>query len=71
MAKVRFTVNISPESVDKARNAVFWTPGLTLAELVERSVSREVERLAEERGEPFPERARELTRGKPIRGVAP
>ena len=67
MAKVRFTVNISPDAVEKARDAVFWTPGLTLAELVERSVSREVERLAEERGEPFPERAGELTRGKPIR----
>ena len=31
--KERLTVNLPPELIERARNAVYWTPGLTLAGL--------------------------------------
>lgn len=65
--KERFTVHLSTELIDRARNAVFWTPGLTLAALTEKAVSAALDRLEDERGEPFPSRASELKGGRPIK----
>lgn len=64
--KERLTVHISPELISRARNAVFWTPGLTLASLAEEAIAVAIDRMEEERGEPFPERAGKLRTGRPV-----
>lgn len=61
--KARCTYHISVEVAEKARDAAWWTPGLTLAALVEKGMSAEIARLEAERGEPFPPRRSELARG--------
>ncbi len=65
--KERLTVHVPAELSGRAKNAVYWTPGLTLARLAERALTAELERLEAGRGEPFPERAEELRGGRPVK----
>ena len=65
--KERFTVHLSSQVIDRARNAVYWTPGLTLAALTAMALKTALDRLEKERGEPFPARAAELKGGRPIK----
>lgn len=66
-ARERMTVHLSAELLDRVRNAVYWSPGLTLAEFTEEALQRHMDLLEEKRGEAFPARAGELKRGRPIR----
>jgi len=52
---------------ERMRNAVYWTPGLTLAGLAEAAIRQEVDALEAERGEAFLPRRQELTAGRPLR----
>lgn len=65
--KERITVQISEEVIERLKNAVYWTPGLTLASLAEESFSRAVDILEEERKASFPKRKEELKTGRPIK----
>ena len=65
--KERLTVNIPPELIERARNAVYWTPGLTLAGLAEDALLKALRRLEKENGGPFKERDGHLPPGRPIR----
>lgn len=65
--KKRCTFHISEDVADKARDVVWWTPGLTLADLVERAMRSEIERMEKAKGEPFPKRESELKPGGAIR----
>lgn len=65
--KERLTVHVPAGLSDRAKNAVYWTPGLTLARLAELALSAQLERLEAERGGPFPERAEELRGGRPVK----
>ncbi|MFI0436153.1 MAG: hypothetical protein ACH350_10620 [Parachlamydiaceae bacterium] len=51
--------------IERIKNAVYWTPGLTLASL-EEAFAKVVDALEEERKAPFPKRKEELKTGKPI-----
>jgi hypothetical protein len=64
--KERFTVHITNETKERVKNAVFWTPGLTLSDIAEIALLRELERLENEHG-PFPQRTSDLKGGRPIR----
>jgi len=70
--KMRLTVHVPPELVDRARNAVVALSGpphrLTLADLAERALRREVDRLEREHadGRAFPTRDAELRGGRPV-----
>ena len=61
--KIRATFHLPVELFDRARDAVYWTPGLTLASLCEAGL-RNLER---KRGETFPKRASELKAGRPVK----
>ena len=63
----RVTLHLPAWLVDRMRNAVYWTPGMTMADLAEAALRKELERLEEERGEAFPTRQSELKRGRPVR----
>ena len=71
--KVRATFHISSELLEEARNAVVYLAGpptrLTLADLAESALKRELERLkkAHNSGKGFPARSGELRGGRPIR----
>ena len=63
----RFTSKLPTEVIERARNAVYWTPGLTLAGLTESALSAYLDALEKERGEAFPQRQGELKLGRPIK----
>jgi post-segregation antitoxin (ccd killing protein) len=54
--KVPLTVTIPPELLERARNAVYWSHGLTLAKIVEQGLIKEIDRLEKNHGKPFPGR---------------
>lgn len=64
--KQRITVQISEDVIERIKNAVYWTPGLTLASLAEEAFAKVVDALEEEREAPFPKRKEELKTGRPI-----
>lgn len=64
--KQRITVQISADVIERIKNAVYWTPGLTLAALAEEMFAKGVDLLEMKRGEPFPHRKEELKTGRPI-----
>ena len=72
-SKVRATFHISERLLQEARNAVVYLAGpptrLTLADLAEHALRREIERLkkAHNAGKDFPARSGELRGGRPIR----
>jgi centromere-binding protein ParB len=71
-AKGRVTADVDADVLDRARNAVWQLTGpperLTMAELVEQAVRREVERLEAKHndGVPFPPRSAQLRAGRPL-----
>ena len=65
--KERLTVHLPVDLIERVKNAVYWTPGLTLARLAEEALTAAVERLERERGEPFPPRRSELKGGRPLK----
>src|ERR1039457_4344688 len=47
-------VSLDPEVLERARNAVYWTPGLTLTALATTALAAAVDDLEDERGQPYP-----------------
>ena len=64
--KERLTIHLPVDLINRVKNAVYWTPGLTLAELGEVGLGHVVEKLERKRGEVFPMRERELSGGRPL-----
>jgi hypothetical protein len=52
--------------MDRAKNASYWTPGLTLASLAEAGIRAELERLEKAHGKRFKARERDLVGGRPL-----
>ena len=63
----RVSVIIEPEMMETVRDAVFWTPGETIAGVVERALIAEIKRMTKARGEPFPHRTKSIRMGRPPR----
>ena len=63
--KQRVTVQLSSVVVERLRNAVYWTPGLTLTSFIEGCVAETVQRMETERGMEFPQRESALRAGRP------
>lgn len=53
--------------IERAKNAVFWTPGMTLSSLAEKALEEKIDELEKQRGESFPQREAELTKGRPAK----
>ena len=64
--KERLTVHLTVDLIDRVKNAVYWTPGLTLAGLAQQALSQALNELEKERGEPYPPRRQELKGGRPL-----
>jgi hypothetical protein len=63
----RLTFHLPAAVLERAKNAVYHTPGLTLAALGVTALTRELDRLEEQRGQPFPTRNGPIRTGRPIR----
>jgi len=61
----RLTVSLSTELLNRLRDAVYWTPRLTLTHLVEESLRTGLAQLESVNRSPFPPRRRELRPGRP------
>jgi hypothetical protein len=62
---VRLTVNLPSHLVEQMRDAVYWTPGLTLAWMVARAVRASLTELETVHQGPFPTRLKPLRAGRP------
>ncbi|MCX5725485.1 MAG: hypothetical protein NTX84_13405 [Nitrospirae bacterium] len=62
---VRLTVSLPGELVDRLRNAVYWSPGLTLAWLIAKSLRTSLAEMESLRQAPFPKRTTALRAGRP------
>lgn len=67
VSKERLTVHLPVDLIEGVKNAVYWTPGLTLARLAEDALRQALAALEAARGAPFPPRDRPLTVGRPLR----
>jgi hypothetical protein len=65
--KERLTVHLPVDLIDRAKNAVYWTPGLTLAGLAEEAFRKALLDLERENGGPYKQRPHELRGGRPIK----
>ncbi|HKT34089.1 MAG TPA: hypothetical protein VJR03_04605 [Nitrospira sp.] len=62
---VRLTVNLPSHLVEQMRDAVYWTPGLTLAWMIARAVRASLTELETVHQGPFPRRLKPLRAGRP------
>jgi len=62
---VRLTVNLPSQLVEQMRDAVYWTPGLTLAWMVARALRASLADLETIHQGPFPRRLKPLRAGRP------
>ncbi len=67
--RLRVTVKLPEPLIERARNAVSATENLTLAALVERSLTTCIDELEKQRGTVFPARTKPLRVGRPRRVV--
>ena len=65
--KERLTIHLPQSLIERLKNAVYWTPGLTLAGLGETALTRLVDELETERGTAFEARTGELKGGRPLK----
>ena len=64
--KSRLTINLSVDLIERVKNAVYWTPGLTMSSLTEKALLYGVNKLEKDRGDAFPHRREELRPGRPV-----
>lgn len=65
--KLRVGVQLPEELIERARDAVYWTPGLTLNKLAEIALAQTLECLEALRGNSFPPRTGSLPVGRRVR----
>ena len=66
-AKERVTFQVPVELIERTRNAVYWTPGATMAALMEAALTEHLEKLERDRGRRFEPRSGALKTGRPIK----
>jgi len=62
---VRLTVSLPSDLVDRLRDAVYWSPSLTLAWLIAQSLGTALSEMEFLRRDPFPKRTKALRAGRP------
>src|SRR5215467_10148486 len=67
--KERVTFQLPVDLIERARDAVYWTPGATMASLMEHALDVELTRREQERGQPFPSRTGEIRTGRPVKAA--
>lgn len=63
-ARERVTIALPADLMERARNAVYWTPGATLAGLVEEAVADSLDQIEKRNGGSFKPRGSNLKPGR-------
>lgn len=63
----RLTVKLPRNVIDQLRDAVYWTPGLTITGFIARCITHGVSEMEDTRGEKFPRRKMALRPGRPAK----
>lgn len=65
--KQRITVQLSSHLLNRLKNAVYWTPGMTLASAIEAAIERQLCELEQVNNGEFEQRPEELKAGRPLK----
>jgi hypothetical protein len=65
--KERVTFKLDVSLIERIRDVVYWTPGATMARLIEDALTDHLEKLERERGSSFPKRSGAVRTGRPIK----
>jgi hypothetical protein len=65
--KERATFQLPIDLIEKVRDAVYWTPGATMAGFMEDALRAHIERTEKKNGRSFPSRSGKLKTGRPIK----
>jgi hypothetical protein len=68
IVKDRCTFHLPMDLMERVRNCVFWTPGLTMAEVAEEGIRHSLEAYEKKNGGPFQPRKHNLKGGRPMKG---
>ena len=63
----KVSAEVDYDVADRVKNAVYWTPGLTMARFIEKSLEDAIDKLEEDRGGKFETREGELVGGRPMK----
>ena len=63
--KIKLTISLPSDLIDRLRDAVYWSPGLTLAWLIAQSLRTSLADMESLRQGPFPKRTNALRAGRP------
>ncbi|GEM_PF-3379429 len=63
----RLTVKLRSGIIERLRNAVFYTPGLTINGFIEHCITSSVDGMERKRGAVFPQRTENLRVGRPAK----
>ncbi len=70
LKKERVTFQLTVDLIERARDAVYFTPGLTMTHLMEEALIAQLERILKKRGKPFPSRGGvALSTGRPVKAA--
>lgn len=65
--KERFTINVSPDLIERARRTVVHTLGLTVSALVTEALTKELDLREKKNGGPFPQSSAKPQVGRPVK----
>ncbi|WP_133698580.1 hypothetical protein [Chromohalobacter marismortui] len=65
--KQRITVQLSSDLLNRLKNAVYWTPGMTLASAIDIAIEEKLFELEKDNHGAFEQRPEELKAGRPIK----
>ncbi len=67
--KERTTFQLPVDLIERARNTVYWTPGLTLSALLTEGLTLAIQKREkrDNRGKPFPKRTGPVKTGRPVK----
>lgn len=62
--KVTTTIQIDLETIERIRDIVYWTPGLTISDFIDVACQNHIEVITQKYGKPFAPRESEIRRGR-------
>jgi hypothetical protein len=65
--KQRVTVQISSPLMNRLKNAVYWTPGITISSSIESAIEEKLRALEQANNGEFAQRSEELKAGRPVK----
>jgi hypothetical protein len=65
--KERATFHLPVDLMERVRNCVWWSPGLTMGQVAEAALRKEIDALEKKNGGPYAPRKSNLKGGRPMK----